>query len=367
MSDDFQSMMQWLSHEMAQGLAFNAGSTFDPPHEVIDKRLAPDLSLGVGKMPFDKSKFPSPKTAALQELNASEIFPDTVMFPNLAMHLRAGLPWRSDFAIRLANMTTPPGYRLSPTTSGKGQSNSIGFSLRRHWFGGDFPLLTVGAHVNHVYGRFSLKSKFKVDNVQGFSADSDIDGDLQWSVNSVGINAVTSQRFGIWTPFVGFGYNRASGSMRARLSATPNTPLIAPILGEGSEKPEQNQARVIFGGEMESSWMHLFFNTEIKAIGIGKSRAWIAHAGMQLPFKIGVGGSQGYKDSARRRAKFVKNKIVDDDELDTMRSAPNDNEYEERHPKRQIRRRVPFREVFRESAPSKSSDDEPQTQMIFIQ
>lgn len=364
MSDDFARMMDWLAHGMAQGIAFNAGSTFDPPHEIIDKRLAPDLSLGLGKMPFDKGKFPEPETQALKDLDATTIFPDEVMFPNVAMHLRAGLPWRSDFAIRLANMTTPPGYRLSPTTAGKGQSNSIGFSVRRHWFGGsEFPLLTVGAHFNHVYGRFSLKSKFNVDNIQGFSADSDVNGDLQWTISSVGLNAVTSQTFGRWTPFVGLGYNRASGSIRCRLEARPNTELISPIMGEGSEAPEPDMARFIMGGEYNGSWVNAFFNAEIKAIGIASSRTWIAHAGMQLPFKIGVGGADGYKDSARRRAKFVKVKIVDDDELDVMRSAPNDDA-----PVKRSRRSRERREVFRggPKAPP-SSLEESSSDLIFIQ
>ena len=47
-------MTQWLSHELAQGLAFNAGSNFDPPREVKGYSIQPDLSLGVGRMPLDK-------------------------------------------------------------------------------------------------------------------------------------------------------------------------------------------------------------------------------------------------------------------------------------------------------------------------
>lgn len=364
MSRDFERMMQWLSHELAQGLAFSAGSTTDPPREIIDKRLAPDLSLGLGKVPFDKTRFPTPETPALSEMNVSEIFPEKVHFPNLAMHLRAGLPWRSDFAIRFANMTTPPGYKLSDTTSGKGQSNSIGLTVRRHWFGGRYPLLTGGIHLNHVYGRFGLKTKFKINDINGFSADSDVNGDLQWNINSLGVNLVTSQQFGLWTPFFGLGYNRTSGSVRSRLEATPNTFAISPIVGEGAEKPEQNQGRVIFGGEMNSSWMNLFLNVELKAIGISSSRSWVAHTGIQLPFKIGVGGAQGYKDSARRRAKFAKAPIVlDEDERDSLRSALNDDQPVKRRKKRKF---PVHREVFRGGdIPEPSNDASPE--LIFIQ
>ena len=52
-------MTQWLSHEMAQGLAFNAGSNFDPPREVKGWALQPDLSLGIGRIPFNKTTFPN--------------------------------------------------------------------------------------------------------------------------------------------------------------------------------------------------------------------------------------------------------------------------------------------------------------------
>src|SRR5882762_2430499 len=91
MSGDFQNMMEWLSHEMAQGLGFAAGDTFDPPHEVLDKRIQPDLSLGVGHLPLDRSKFPVIQTPALSQLGAANIFPQAVNFPNLAVHLRGGL------------------------------------------------------------------------------------------------------------------------------------------------------------------------------------------------------------------------------------------------------------------------------------
>lgn len=303
MSRDFERMMQWLSHEMAQGLAFNAGSTFDPPREVKDKRLQPDISLGVGSMPLDKSKFPEPETPALKDLGAADIFPSRVLFPNLTMHLRSGLPWRSDFAIRVANMTTPPNYKLSGDAAGKGQSNSIGFTLRKHLLGGARPLLSLGAHYNHVFGRFRIKTKFKVDDVQGFSAESEVLGDIQWNVTSLGFNAVVSDTFGRWTPFLGYGYNYASGSVRARLDAVSNTPLISPIIGEASERPEKSQARVILGFQLNRSWANFFANGEVKTIGIGIGQSWIVHAGMNLPFHIGTSfGSSARREVAPREA-----------------------------------------------------------------
>ncbi len=290
MSDDFQRMMGWLSHEMAQGLAFNAGSTFDPPKEVKSRRLQPDVSLGVGRMALNKTTFPEPRVAALRDLDAQSIFPSSILFPNLVAHLRAALPGRMDLSLRFTDMTTPPGYKISPTTTGKGQSNTFGIGLRRHFFGGDLPSLAVGANYNHVYGRFTYQTKFKINNISGFSADSDVNGALAWNINSFGLNGVVSQAFGKWTPFAGLGYNYATGSVRAHLQVDSQTPVIAPIVGEASDHPEANQGRVILGASRDGSWMDFFLNGEVKALGQQAGKSWIVHAGVSLPFRIGTKG-----------------------------------------------------------------------------
>ncbi|MBI4375543.1 MAG: autotransporter outer membrane beta-barrel domain-containing protein [Elusimicrobia bacterium] len=298
MSDDFEKITEWLSHEIVEGLAFNAGSTFDPPREVKGLRLQPDLSLGVGMIPLDKSKFPEMATHALREIEPAGIFSSKVLIPNLAMHLRLGLPARFDLAIRGANMTTPPRYRISPKATGKGQSNSIGFSLRKHMIGGERPLLTVGANYNHVFGRFDFNSRFDLDEIEGFSASSDIDGLIAWDVRSYGLNAVLSQTFGAWTPFAGLGYNHARGSVRSRIEALSETPLFLPVVGESSQRPETNSARVILGAQLNYSWVNFFTNGEVKAIGVGKGKTFIVHAGLSLPFEIGRHGF--YSASGRR-------------------------------------------------------------------
>jgi hypothetical protein len=299
MSEDFNHIMEWLSLEMAHGLAFNAGSTFDPAEEVKGIRLQPDASLGIGSMPLDKSKFPEPGTPALKELGIKNIFPNKVLFPNLTMHFRAGLPGRSDFAIRFTDMTTPPNYQISPGTTGKGQSNSLGFAVRKHFLGGALPTLSIGANFNHVFGKFQFNTKFNVTNAV-ITADNDVTGTIQWSVNSFGLNAVASKNYKAWTPFGGVGLNYATGSVRSRLEVISNTPLIAPIIGEASRHPESTSARVILGTQYDRSWMQMFVNTEVKAIGVHKGESWIMHAGMLLPFRIGTGGS------ASRQASVAK-------------------------------------------------------------
>ena len=299
MSDDFERMMKWLSHEMVQGLGFNAGSTFDPPREVKDKRLQPDVSLGLGKMPLDKNRFPRLETQGLKDINAADIFPASVLFPNLAMHMRMGLPWRSDLALRAADMTTPPGYKISPTTTGAGQSNSVGFGVRKHFMGNGRPLLSLGVNYNHVFGRFDYKTKFDINDVEGFSASNNVTGTIRWNVRSYGVNAVVSQTLGLWTPFLGFGYNYLTGSLRARLEAIADTPLILPVVGESSNHPEQSQARAILGAQLNRSWVNFFANGEVQAVGSGKGRSWIVHSGISLPFQIGPKGFY----AAKKRAK----------------------------------------------------------------
>lgn len=298
LASDFTGMSQWLSQEMAQGLAFNAGSNFDPPREVHGYYLQPDLSFGVGRMPLDKRNFPNLQTQALRDEGGSTLFPDSVLFPNLALHLRMGLPWRGDVYFRLADATTPPGYKISPTMTAKVQTNSFGGGIRQHFFGGDeWPILTMGLHYNHVQGRTRLKGKFN-SNVNAASFDADFNGDIAWSINSIGLTAILAETFGSWTPFVGMGYNYASGSVRSSLALHPYSFLVnggRDIIGEGSSHPEKSQGREIFGVSYDRPTWSLFGNAELKALGQLQYRSFIVQVGGALPFDIGRGPKVFYK------------------------------------------------------------------------
>jgi hypothetical protein len=301
---DFNNMTQWLSHELAQGLAFTAGSNFDPPKEVKGYALQPDLSFGAGHMPLDKRDFPKLTVPQIESAGGANIFPNSVLFPNLALHLRMGLPWRGDAYIRFADATTPPGYKISPTMTAKVQTNSIGFGVRQHLFGGDYPTLTLGAHYNHVQGRTHLKGKFD-QSIQTLKLSSDLNGDIDWSINSFGVTAVVSQSYGNWTPFFGLGYNYATGSVRTKLDLepVPGSFGASPAIGEGSDHPEQSQGREIFGVSYDHPTWSVFANAELKALGQLQYRSYIAQVGVALPFDIGRGPAIIYK---RRKAPPVE-------------------------------------------------------------
>ncbi len=289
-------MSQWLSHEMAQGLAFNAGSNFDPPREVKGWALQPDLSLGIGRIPFNKSAFPALTVQALQDQGGSKIFPSSTLFPNLALHLRMGLPGRRDAYIRFADATTPPGYKISPTMTAQVQTNSFGFGARQHFFGEEEqPTLTVGGHYNYVRGRTRLKGLFNVDIDNNFKADSELNGEIDWSLNSFGVDAIVHKSYDAWTPFIGFGYNYAAGSVRSKLELKSRTFLIADVTGQGSDHPEQSQGRWITGVQYARPTWSAFFNAELKALGQLQYRSWIAQIGFALPYEIGRGPKIIYK------------------------------------------------------------------------
>ena len=307
-------MTQWLSHEMANGLAFNAGSTFDPPREVKGWALQPDMSLGVGYIPFNKTNFPTLTTPALNEQGGSNIFPNAVNFPNLALHLRMGLPWRGDAYFRFADATTPPGYKISPTMTAQVQTNSYGFGLRQHFdlWNEDLPKVTLGAHYNHVRGRTRLKGAFNV-NLESYKSDSELKGEIDWNLNSFALTAVAHKSYGVWTPFLGFGYNYASGSVRSKLELKSQTFLIPDILGESSARPEKSQGRWIAGVQYARLRWGAFLNAEVKALGQLQYRSWIAQFGVALPYEIGSGYKILYKKRApgaaepeRRRAEPTK-------------------------------------------------------------
>ena len=286
LAPDIAGMSQWLSDQMAQGLAFNAGDNFDPPKEIKGYYFQPDVSFGVGLIPFDKREFPQMQVTQLQNGVGAGLFPNSTLFPNLALHLRMGLPWRGDFYLRLADATTPPGYRISPTMTAQVQTNSFGAGIRQHLFGGDYPVLTLGAHYNHVQGYTKLNGTFGI-NADGFTADDNLNGDIKWNVNSFGLTAIVSQTYGRWTPFGGIGYNYATGSVSVSLNLISNTFLVDSVSGVGSDRPEKSQGREILGVSYERQNWSAFANGELKALGGLQYRSWIAQAGIALPFDIG--------------------------------------------------------------------------------
>lgn len=325
-------MTQWLSHEMANGLAFNAGSTFDPPREVTGWALQPDISLGIGRIPFNKRNFPTLENPTLNDQGGSNIFPDSVLFPNLALHLRMGLPGRRDAYIRLADATTPPGYKISPTMTAQVQTNSLGFGVRQHLdlWKEELPKVTLGAHYNHVRGRTRLKGLFNVAT-GGFQADSELTGEIDWNLNSFALTAVAHKSYDRWTPFFGFGYNYATGSVRSKLNLKSRTFLIDDVEGQGSERPEQSQGRWISGVQYARTKWSMFFNAEVKALGRLQYRSWIAQLGFALPYEIGRGPKIIYKkrvpsavdDSQRTAPKARKADLKDDSyEKEDKRLAP---------------------------------------------
>ncbi|MDE2512036.1 MAG: hypothetical protein KGL74_13010 [Elusimicrobia bacterium] len=315
LSDDFGAMSQWLSHEMAQGLAFNAGETFDPPKEVQGYYLQPDISLGVGKIPFDKREFPALQTQALQDEGGSDLFPSSTLFPNLALHLRMGLPWRGDAYVRFADATTPPNYKISPTMTAKVQTNSFGFGIRQHFFGqDDWPTLTVGAHFNHVRGYTNLKGKFTI-NSNGLTQDDGFTGNIRWNINSYALTAILSHSYGSWTPFAGMGYNYTTGSVSASLDLQASS-VNTRVFGAGSDRPEKSQGREIVGVSYDRPTWSFFANGELKALGQLQYRSYIVDAGFALPFDIGRGPKLIYRrlpNGATPKSLRPKRVMIDED------------------------------------------------------
>ena len=293
--------MEWLSKETANGLAFNAGSTFDPPNEIAPFLIQPDFSLGIGFVPFRKERFPDVQQS-LKDVNVQNNFPSSILFPNLSAHVRMGLPDRWDVSVRFADMTIPKGYKLTPGTKGDGQSNTLGVSVRKHFLGGDDPLLSVSLNLNHVFGHFNLQSSFKdLQYAPGFFADTDNKARLDWNVTSIGSNFVVSQNYDSWTPFAGLGLNAASGSVSASLASTSATPFFSPAYGSASSKPDTVNGRFIFGAQKDWERCGLFLNGEIKTIGSESFKTFIVSIGLARPFSFGVGSSEREAGPRRER------------------------------------------------------------------
>ncbi|HEX4046577.1 MAG TPA: hypothetical protein VH309_02010 [Elusimicrobiota bacterium] len=309
LAPDITGMSQWLSDQFAQGLAFNAGESLDPPAEMEAYQFQVEPSFGVGLIPFDKRQFPQMQVPELQNGIGAALFPSSTLFPNFSLDLRMGLPERGDAYLRFADATIPAGYKISPTMTAQVQTNSIGAGVRRHFFGGDEPMLTVGALYNHIQGYTKLKGTFGV-SADGFTADDGFNGNIDWSINSFGLTAIVSQTFGDWTPFAGLGYNYTTGSTHVDLNLISNTFLAQSVTGQGSDRPEVSEGREIIGASYDRPNWSAFANAELKALGELEYRSWIIQAGVALPFRFG-----------RRRASARPKPIMDEDS-DTPAAEP---------------------------------------------
>lgn len=295
LNTDFTNISQWLSDDLAQGLAFNAGENFDPPALVKGYYLQPDVSLGAGVVPLSKKAFPDTPALTENGINAAGLFPTSVDFPNFALHLRMGLPGDNDVYLRFADATTPPKYKISPSIDAQVQTNSFGFGGRHHFLGDDgWPNLVVGLHYNHIQGRVALTGPYNLNLTQGYNDTAQLNGEIRWSIDSVGTDAILYHSIGRWTPFGGLGYNHASGSVTTNLGlnfsdALLNPPYAPVINGVGSDKPEQNQGRAILGSQYQFANWALFWSGEIKIIGNLPFQNYIAQVGAALPFEIGCG------------------------------------------------------------------------------
>jgi hypothetical protein len=287
LSGDFSKMMTWLSGQVVDPLAFNAGSTFDPPNEVRPGRVQSDISFGAGILPLDTSKFPVLSNPTLNQENLASSFPQEMPFPDLTGHVRIGLPWRTDLGLR-ASDTTIPNITVTPGTTAGAQANNLGVELRTFFFGRtDEPTLSLGAHANRLWGQFTFANSINNVNLDGILADASNKGSMAWDLSSVGMNAVVSQHFGSWTPFGGLGYDMASGSLKASLNTTFNTFLATPSSAQESSAPIANNLRLLFGTELQRKNGHdLFVSGEFLLTG-AEAHAFNIHLGMMLPTHIG--------------------------------------------------------------------------------
>lgn len=281
--EDFDSMMEWLSNETAEGLSFHSSVAFDPPVELARGAVSVDGNLGVGTLTTEKNTFPRLRVKTLQDLDPEENFSDVTPFPDMTAHLRLGLPARWETGLRLSNMTVPR-HPISSSTEGSGQSNIYGLQVRRHYFGGRSPLLTLSGTVDYLHGGFKFYNGFKdVEVTDTLFLDSANEGRLSWDIKSAGVAAMASKQYGRWTPYWGAGYHYSRGYVRGRLTSKFNTSLIPPVIGAGTERLRSKQVRVMVGTMREAGGWSWYGAVESLAFNSKGGRTFAAHLGFSLP------------------------------------------------------------------------------------
>jgi len=284
LSQDYQAIMEWLSSEASEGLAFHSSVTFDPPVELSAGGVGLDANLGVGTIPVHKNTFPRLQVQTLQDLRPQDNFLSQTPFPDMTAHLRLGLPNRYEAALRLSDATIPR-HKISPTTEGQGQSNIFGVELRKHFGDARTERVTTYLTYDYLQGGFKFFNGFRnIPVTDTLSLDADNEGLLAWNIQTYGLGLSVSHQFGPWVPYYGFAYHYSHGFVRTRLESRFETPLVAPIVGKGRHPVEgSQQLRLILGTMKKGRRVGLYATTEVLAFGSRAGRAFAAHLGFALP------------------------------------------------------------------------------------
>ena len=136
-------------------------------------------------------------------------------------------------------------------------------------------------------------------------------GSMAWSLGSVGVNAVVSRSYGHWVPFVGLGYNIASGSLQATMRTDFDTYLAAPAMSAQSSRPRSENVRILFGTEvLRFSAANLFLSGELQALGTGGAgETFNVHMGMIIPLRFGSKKEQEAKKAVTLDQKLDAKKL----------------------------------------------------------
>lgn len=301
LSQDFTSIMQWFSGQMVQPLAFNAGDTFPNPLVTKPGRGQIETTIGGGLLPVDNSHFPVLGTPQLNDMGIKNDFPSSTPFGDITSTLRYGLPWDSDLAIRVSNITFPRS-RISSGMEAKAQSNTFGLQLRKFLHCDEGYAFSITGYYQYHTGVIHFYNQF--DNIQlpdqnnpELTLSSNNTGSLIWHLQAAGVNLIMSRTFGAWTPYVGAGFNQAYGSLKGELEAQFNTSLTSEALGQASSRPSQSSMRGLFGFNLARSenWNY-FMAGEMLANNAGIGKAINVHVGVMCPIRFG----EARRDEAKK-------------------------------------------------------------------
>lgn len=293
LSEDFKSIMEWLSAESAEGMAFHSAVSFDPPVELPPGGVGFDGNFGLGTVPLHKNTFPTLQVKTLQDTHPEQNFSDTTMFPDMTGHLRYGFEDRWEGALRFSDMTVPR-YKISPTTEGEGQSNILGVQIRKHMGDPKLERVTVYASYDYIFGGFKFFNGFQhVAVTDTLFLDSKNEGLLAWNIKTVGAGFMISHEWGRYVPYYGFGYNYSEGVVHTRLKSVFDGGLVSPVVGEGSHSVMgTQQLRMTLGTMRHGRKVNWYAATEILLFGSKSGRAFAVHMGFSVPIRMGASEEQ---------------------------------------------------------------------------
>lgn len=269
---DFGEISKWISGELSEGMAFNAGSGNVLPADIIEfPGFGFGISAGASLWPVNAGEFRALNLRTIDTSSANKIdMPDTIGMINIVGHVKTALPFGLDIGARVG------GFNFDDDTGNASVEleNALwGVELRKRILGGSWtnillPDLSVSVSFDNAVGSIERKESYsdrRTETYEGSSYTQEIQSETlwktEWNTQNIGIKTIVSKTFLFITPYFGLGVNKHMGSTETKIVTTGTISLEIPYFpSQSASLSIENKSEV----DADDTTMRLLTGVELK-------------------------------------------------------------------------------------------------------